>query len=697
LVRKGPPSFKTADEHELSNGEEGDEEEEEEEGNGGGYEKAPEEAPSIDLALPTTNGLFDNFESEQYFTYGGDAALEGKGPSRQGKGVPTTGLNLEVAGDSFPSHRYAVEQDQNEAGLPGQGTAGAAVEAAANRRPTGQDKSLPPTPDLAASLNTAASALTRTEASPFKVEAKPAQQRNLSNASTWSQGTVLGSPASIKHPAVARASPNRINSLTSLSDNSRRGSTATTSSDVNGSTSDTIHNPARRPSSSAHSISEESGYSAPNSSRAWSPAAFDKPNAPITSPLLAPVLGQQQQAQPMVEPSQTHQRRNGQSSNSSSGGMIQGESPSITSPSTPNSTRSTISTPPRPELPTKSRERPSALQPDPATLAKLEKGSLSMQTTPQSAQSVQSVRSRQTLASDDSGDTVTLASKDPATITTKGSINPSIYVPPGALSYTRKGNVVRPSTAKSSQTEPSKESSDPGHTPRGSLDRSKGNSRDFEGSFGTAPPSVKSRFSMASSDLPSAPNSSKPTIEGESLPSDGQIISFNSNDFDTDEDEASVDAVNLLPSSAWAEVEGALGRFKAMSTQSGPSDKGGLLRSVLLPFLALEAETPNVEVSGSGQFQSGKSRRGLFFEWIQQLLLELQSIQTSADRGAILESIACIIESRNFSATMFQSDQDDEKRFYSVFGHILNYAIGELNKKGVYQNTLIFSGRLLGE
>ncbi len=77
------------------------------------------------------------------------------------------------------------------------------------------------------------------------------------------------------------------------------------------------------------------------------------------------------------------------------------------------------------------------------------------------------------------------------------------------------------------------------------------------------------------------------------------------------------------------------------------------------------------------------------------LLLELQHVQTSADRGAILESIACIIESRNFSASILSNDREDEARFSSVFGHILSYAIGELNKKGVYQNTLNFSGRLL--
>ncbi|KAJ9476292.1 hypothetical protein PHBOTO_006403, partial [Pseudozyma hubeiensis] len=151
---------------------------------------------------------------------------------------------------------------------------------------------------------------------------------------------------------------------------------------------------------------------------------------------------------------------------------------------------------------------------------------------------------------------------------------------------------------------------------------------------------------------------------------------------------------HLLPASAWHEVENALRRFRD-KTSGVAADRGNLLRAVLLPFLALEAETVTVDVVGSGIYVKGKARRALFFDWIRSLLLELQHVQTSADRGAILESIACIIESRNFSASILSADPEDEARFSSVFGHILSYAIGELNKKGVYQNTLIFSGRLL--
>ena len=197
----------------------------------------------------------------------------------------------------------------------------------------------------------------------------------------------------------------------------------------------------------------------------------------------------------------------------------------------------------------------------------------------------------------------------------------------------------------------------------------------------------QSRFSEASTD---ASDSRTPTRTEHRL--SGVSDTLEDDDI-LDEEKTSMDG-QMLPTSAWAEVENALHRFRDRSPGSN-SERGNLLRTVLLPFLALEAETASVDVVGSGPFVNGKARRALFFEWIRFLLLELQHVQTSADRGAILESIACIIESRNFSVGILNQDKEDEARFSSVFGYILSYAIGELNKKGVYQNTLIFSGRLL--
>lgn len=230
--------------------------------------------------------------------------------------------------------------------------------------------------------------------------------------------------------------------------------------------------------------------------------------------------------------------------------------------------------------------------------------------------------------------------------------DPATYVPPGALSFNRKGTAVRDkSTAHS-------------------LDMA--SRMNLERTFG----------------IPCGPANLGTYFDPDSVD-------------DGDEDDSDTvpceDRGSMLPPNAWAEVEAALARFSSTSPTmqaQAALDKGSLIRNILLPFLALEAETPNQDVA-EGRFRSPKARRSLFFDWIAHLLIELQRVQTSADRGAILESIACIIESRNLSVNALANDPADEAKFSSIFGHILLYAIGELNKKGVYQNTLIFSGRLL--
>ncbi|UZJ52585.1 hypothetical protein CBS101457_001905 [Exobasidium rhododendri] len=654
------------------------------------FKKASEEAPSLDFTLPVSNGLFDDLESDQYFSY------ESRAKAEESK---------IAAGEKVPSLSRFDDRERVT-------RARAATLATPVSTAPSQEKTLPRTPNFIAYSHEFEKVATPPSYKSSALlngtgDAKSAQlPRHPSSASVWSSQNTAVRPSS----GATKASPHQINSpishgdlignnVSSSSSNGsnshiQRNSNATVFSDVNGSSlSDAMHNlVTRRTSSSAQSTSEESStYSAPNSSRAWSPANFDnKPNVPITSPLLAPVLGQQsqQQAQSFSEPLSNAQKRAvallGQGSTSFMDDS--GSNDSMTSASTSNAASRALNDSSsfsfRPDLPVKSRERSSTLQPDVATLAKLEKGSL----VPVSQPTTRTNQGGLTTATSDGS-----VGADPPGMTSKkpGNGNGSMYVPPGLLSYTRKGHVVRPSQANSSRSTPS----GPGSTERTGRNSSKYR-KEFEGSF--ALPNSQSQSTMEKSGSEMLDESLiLKSIKGEDTDSEGQIISLNSNDFDTDETEMSIDVVNLLPSSAWAEVESALLRFKIMSNQNGPTDKGGLLRSVLLPFLALEAETPNVDVSGSGQFQYGKSRRALFFDWIQQLLLELQIIQTSADRGAILESIACIIESRNFSATMFQRDEGDEKRFHSVFGHILSYAIGELNKKGVYQNTLIFSGRLL--
>lgn len=583
-------------------------------------------APSIELNLPSSHGLFGNSSAERLLSF-----------------------------DSNETRDIGKDSSQRQTGtaIP--------------------DKSLPPTPDLRSNSST-----TSLKGSLNVNNGRTTQSRADrvdAQSSAWSQSTLHTSgshlpdniDASWNGPATPKASQRRVSGATSVSD-------------AEAAPSEGYGSPYTRAGSSVQShtsSTEDKKFSAPNSSRSWSPAASQGPIVPITSPLLASVLSKQQDGTSSYRSSQTSldstaspqssplSRRNVTASSVHTNGSTAEE---VHSPS--SLVRDTSAPVPtfRPDLPVKSRERSTTLQPDPATLAKLERGVSSLSDdrgrTPSGA--------RKLSEKQDSASSAGSSGK------TKSVQDPSTHVPANALTFTRKGTPVRPSTVKEN---PLAEGDSEAHETSSSL------------------------LSTQKSTAMDSNGRHRATRADEHAANTGQATSTDSNylkslegkdDITEAETSSSTDAVNLLPSSAWAEVQAALGKFKAIgSPNSSTMDKGGLLRSVLLPFLALEAETPNVEVSGVGPFQSGKSRRGLFFKWIEQLLHELQSVQTSADRGAILESIACMIESRNFSVAMIQTNEEDEKRFYSVFGHILNYAIGELNKKGVYQNTLIFSGRLL--
>ncbi|MCO5613976.1 hypothetical protein L7F22_068256 [Adiantum nelumboides] len=430
--------------------------------------------------------------------------------------------------------------------------------------------------------------------------------------------------------------------------------------------------------------SPESMYSAPNSSRNLSPSLSDRPSVPLTSPLLASVLGQQG-LPPIaipVMPVQTPPRQSKAVDRSNSTSTIS-RSPStedsaqVVTPST--SSLTAIGTPsPKPAIPVKSRNRiasmqtlddtpsPASEQPSSSTSSSYANSSAGLPQTPtqdtpnRTTENGDSVMTRtptkSTNLEDKFNQEFALTSKSFKPKDGTPQIDPSTFVPPDALLRTRRGLPVRKTTVDENSAVENAESQTDGYS--------------------------------------WTPTKSDNGTLSAGKAADGQIITFNSSDYDPFDGDESADAISLLPTSAWAEVEASLLRFKAIPAQS-TNDKGQLLRTVLLPFLALEAETPDTRVTGPGPYQAAKARRKLFFDWIRQLLVELQSIQTSADRGAILESIACIIESRNFNSNILENDAEDQETFFGVLGHILNYAIGELNKKGVYQNTLIFSGRLL--
>lgn len=497
---------------------------------------------------------------------------------------------------------------------------------------------------------------------PTVINGSQTRPRRPSDASDWSQRTAsnFNSGPTLRSTDSSSSIP---------VDRSGRRASGTSEASTQ-SSRDTVQSAGKRIDGSAASMTSastgDSIYSAPNSSRALLPSDPDKPTVPLTSPLLAPVLGQQG-LHSLISPLTAHQRTEKSlkiASPVTSGDETPTSSPPLTAATSP---------PAKPALPVKSRNR---------TSTRTASDDIPVQLT--------AALSEMEAKSPGKDATTPSIQQPPSTQPKEQHVDPRMVVPPDALKRTRRGVPVR-------GTNKEENSARRDETLAESKEKHWLGSGD---SFQSPLTSFKVPVSplMRDTDTLALTGTDNPGVSGpiDSQGTEGQIISFNSGDYEPfgDDDDGSVDTVNLLPASAWAEIEAALLRFKAIPQQSA-NDKGALLRTVLLPFLALEAETPETQVSGSGAFQSDKARRSLFFEWIRQLLLELQTIQTSADRGAILESIACIVESRNFSAPVVEKDAGDQQTFFNVLGHIMSYAIGELNKKGVYQNTLIFSGRLL--
>lgn len=169
---------------------------------------------------------------------------------------------------------------------------------------------------------------------------------------------------------------------------------------------------------------------------------------------------------------------------------------------------------------------------------------------------------------------------------------------------------------------------------------------------------------------------------------------------------------NALPAHAWGTIEMALLKFRGASKGQPPKDlsRGKILRLVLQPFLDMEHDRPLVRsdaTSPSGvplpdpvyeHYNLPQARRGILYEWVHELLRAIRTCASSAERLAILESIAMLLETRNLSPCMVDAATKDPATGTSYLGILyecLAYAITELNKKGVYHNNLVFAGRII--
>jgi hypothetical protein len=122
-------------------------------------------------------------------------------------------------------------------------------------------------------------------------------------------------------------------------------------------------------------------------------------------------------------------------------------------------------------------------------------------------------------------------------------------------------------------------------------------------------------------------------------------------------------------------------------------DRINTLKNELLPLL-FEIEKRPYEIND----EAGNSAlRTSMFEWSDALLFELQIEQSANERGACLEALSAILESSCLSekALGLQKSTKDRGRFTKMMIKVVEFVMGKLGAKGVFHNTLLFSGRTL--
>lgn len=141
------------------------------------------------------------------------------------------------------------------------------------------------------------------------------------------------------------------------------------------------------------------------------------------------------------------------------------------------------------------------------------------------------------------------------------------------------------------------------------------------------------------------------------------------------------------------DIERLLLGFRYPSAGATAVDRINTLKSELLPLLFEVEKRPYEWTDEAGN----TSLRSVMFEWSDALLFELQIEQTANERGACLEALSAIMESSCLSekAIAPQRASRDRAKFTKMMIRIVEFVMSKLGAKGVFHNTLLFSGRTL--
>ncbi|BEJ18126.1 hypothetical protein CspHIS471_0704030 [Cutaneotrichosporon sp. HIS471] len=127
-------------------------------------------------------------------------------------------------------------------------------------------------------------------------------------------------------------------------------------------------------------------------------------------------------------------------------------------------------------------------------------------------------------------------------------------------------------------------------------------------------------------------------------------------------------------------------------TQSGSGpERSGIIRNRLL-VLVQEVDrrcySPHEEAAY-------RDLREVCFDWADSLLFELRVEQPANERGACLEGLAAVLESQCLAAHALEASPSHQDAFLHLMMRVMNFVMDKLGAKGVFHNTLLFSGRFL--
>lgn len=131
--------------------------------------------------------------------------------------------------------------------------------------------------------------------------------------------------------------------------------------------------------------------------------------------------------------------------------------------------------------------------------------------------------------------------------------------------------------------------------------------------------------------------------------------------------------------------------FRYPSAGTTAVDRINMLKNDFMPLM-LEIEKRPFD----GHDETGNAAlRSSLFEWSDALLFELQIEQAAHERGACLEALSAVMESGCMSERSMRRNQRDQSRFTKMMMRIIEFVMGKLGAKGVFHNTLLFSGKTL--